>query len=88
MLKTVGIIFVSDLFLQGKKHESLQNLLNELNLLDYEVEKVSIVPEHEKLITYELDVLVKQCDIVLVIGELNNDGIKETPRALQITAKI
>ncbi|KAJ8965687.1 hypothetical protein NQ314_003969 [Rhamnusium bicolor] len=74
MLQTAALIFVSDLFLQGKKeNKTLARLISELNLLNYQVEKVSIVHENEKIVTYELDILSKHFDIVIVIGELNKD---------------
>ncbi|KAJ8971276.1 hypothetical protein NQ317_001178 [Molorchus minor] len=71
MLKTVGVIFVSDNC--GKKDiKSLNNLLIELNLLDYEIDKVSIIPQYATLLRFELDMLIKQCDLVLVVAELND----------------
>ncbi|XP_018577783.1 probable FAD synthase [Anoplophora glabripennis] len=75
MFKTVAVILVCDLFLQGKQDDVLKKLLTELSYLNYLVKKFSVLHENERIVTNELKTLSKQFDIVIVVGKLSNDII-------------
>lgn len=63
--QTVAIIVISETALSDK--EALQLILNEVEIPNWQVKKLSVIPENENLIFFEIDLMYKLYDAVIVI---------------------
>ncbi|CAH0547874.1 unnamed protein product [Brassicogethes aeneus] len=74
-LKSAAVLTVSDLYLQGKQEQSFNLILEDLNGLDYEVEKYVCVCENKENLAQEIQLLSQTTDIIIVIGLLETGCI-------------
>lgn len=68
MFESVALLFVSkNFFLDEKRYRTCKFLTDQLESLSFIVEKVLFVKDQENIVAYELDLLSKEYDFVIVV---------------------
>lgn len=73
--KTASILYITDNFCEKNQEDLIKN---ELNILKYVINKITVLPEIINLICDELERLIKYSDFVLIIGGVKNGVVYQS----------